>query len=235
MALAIVIDIVLILIFAGAVYSGVKRGLIKSVAGLLSFVGGWLCADRLSFVLDGILKRHIFLPMATKYVASGLQSAVQNMGAQMEAEIGALMEKASALIGMLSAIGLFPADAAEDPSRLIPGGIDTEALTARLTSELAEPLADKMSAIAAYLILFVVGYILFRVIFYFADLVSRLPVLNQVNKTMGAVMGLVLGVAYTFLAAKIISLVLGILCANGTLPTEIQVGFIYRLFTGGLF
>lgn len=218
---SIISDVVLIAIFVITFIVCCKKGLIASVARLLSLVGAIVFARMFSFVLESVLLRRVFGPFLHETVHGALSGAVESTETGVSAAMESVLAAAEEITGTFSALGL------SLPSVTIPEGVmDANALTQSLTEAIASPIAAWLSGLCAYIILFFVGYLILRLLFSLLNLLAKLPFLKSVNHFLGAVMGLVLAALYTLIGAQVLRFVYGILLANGTLSIGDGLGYI---------
>ena len=233
--LALAVDIVLIAVFALTVHRAWKRGFVDTVAGLLSVIGGVIAARMFGFVLAGVLQRKVFDPLIGDIVKNVIENALQT--AQMTAEAAA--DALTAAVGQaLESIRTYtdivgiPLDI--DPNLLScisPDTLGTGAAEPLILS-IAEPIAEKLAIWTSYLLLFLIAYAILRFVLRILNVVTRLPILHEANSLLGCVCGVLLGAAYAWITARLLSVVLGILVTRGTLPSDILTGYVFGLLTG---
>lgn len=232
---ALAVDIVLIAVFALTVYRAWKRGFVDTVAGLLSVIGGILAARMFGFVLAGVLQRKVFDPLIGNIVKTVIENALQSaqMTAQTAADaLTAAVTQALESIRSYTDIVGIPLDI--DPNLLkdiSPDALGTGAAEPLIVS-IAEPIAETLALWSSYLLLFLVAYAILRFVLRILNVVTRLPLLHEANSLLGCVCGVLLGAAYAFLTARLLSVVLGILVTRGTLPPDVLAGTVFGLLTG---
>lgn len=232
---ALAVDIVLVAVFALTVHRAWKRGFVDTVAGLLSVIGGVIAARMFGFVLAGVLQRKVFDPLIGDIVKNVIENALQT--AQMTAEAAA--DALTAAVGQaLESIRSYtdivgiPLDI--DPnllSGISPDTLGTGAAEPLILS-IAEPIAEKLALWTSYLLLFLIAYAILRFVLRILNVVTRLPILHEANSLLGCVCGVLLGAAYAWITARLLSVVLGILVTRGTLPSDILTGYVFGLLTG---
>ena len=229
---AMIVDLLLIGIFAITVYRSWKRGFVSAVAGLLSFIGAWIAAGMFSFVLDGFLQRNMFDPLVTDIVGSVITQAAENAASGVDSALDAVSASLESILAFTDTFSIpLPDDILP---QLSAGGIADSAALADLTAQISEPIAAALSAWTAYIILFAVVYILLRIVFSVLNLTMRLPLLNTANKLLGVICGIVLGAGYTLIAARLLALILGILVTREMLPPQVLDGVIFGIFSGSV-
>lgn len=191
---AILFDVVILLILAGFALHGASRGLLLSLCGLVAvlvaFIGGNFLADLLA-------------PKVADYLEPKFASAIESrLEEQMQAALpssdGALPEASvdvplADILDILKDMGLYQS-AVDAIDKAVEQGM----------TDVAASIAETV----AYMILFVAGFVIvlvaWTVFSHALDLVARLPGLHFLNKTGGALLGLVKGCAILFLCAWVI-------------------------------
>ena len=167
---------------------GAHRGFILSLCGLLAvlvaFVGASFAARTLSPMVADALE-----PKFASAIEEQLNASIQ----QQVAEEGsaALSPDDVPLDGVLNAL--------REMDKAVENGMTSVAASA------AAAVAAAIAQSAAYLILFLLGFALiliaWKLISHALDLVARLPGLHFLNKTCGALFGLVQACVLLFVAA----------------------------------
>lgn len=229
-------DGILIAVFLITVYRSCKRGFVNCIARLVSIIGAVICAGFGTFVLDGVLERHIFGPLLENTVGAILSNALDGVESSLETAAEAVKNAASELIAQAGALG-FSYDTAITEDLAAANDFDTlQQYTEKLTDDITQPIAARLSEIAAFLLIFFLVYWIIRAVFHVLSAVMRAPVLNSANRLLGFCCGIILGLAYTWLCAQVMALVIGVLYANGTIPADIAAamnGTIFEFFTHG--
>ena len=177
---------------------GARRGLILSLCGLLAFVvaflGASFAARTLSPAVAGALE--------PKFAAAIEEQLNESIRQQAEAgEAAVLSPDDVPLEGVLDALREmgFYETLINTVDRAVESGMTAVAASA------AAAVAAAIAQSAAYLILFLLGFFLillaWRLLSRALDLVARLPGLHFLNKTGGALFGLVQGCIILFVAA----------------------------------
>ncbi len=232
---ALTVDILLIAVFAWTVYRAWKRGFVDAVAGLLSVIGAVGVSRMFGYVLRDILKQKIFEPLIGETVAEAIEKAIAGVGETAaeasDAVTAAITQALDGVLAYAEKIGI-PWNVDSD---LLSGvrleGIGGEAADT-IVDGVAGPIAEALASWSAYLILFIIAYAVLRLLFRIVNVVMKLPLLHEVNSLFGCVCGVLLGAAYAFVAARLASVVLGILVTRGTLPPDVLGGTVFGLLTG---
>ena len=177
---------------------GARRGLILSLCGLLAFVVAFLGASFAARTLSPVVAD----ALEPKFAAAIEEQLNESIRQQAEAgEAAVLSPDDVPLEGVLDALREmgFYETLINTVDRAVESGMTAVAASA------AAAVAAAIAQSAAYLILFLLGFFLillaWRLLSRALDLVARLPGLHFLNKTGGALLGLVQGCILLFVAA----------------------------------
>lgn len=177
---------------------GARRGLILSLCGLLAFVVAFLGASFAARTLSPVVAD----ALEPKFAAAIEEQLNESIRQQAEAgEAAVLSPDDVPLEGVLDALREmgFYETLINTVDRAVESGMTAVAASA------AAAVAAAIAQSAAYLILFLLGFFLillaWRLLSRALDLVARLPWLHFLNKTGGALFGLVQGCIILFVAA----------------------------------
>lgn len=177
---------------------GARRGLILSLCGLLAFVVAFLGASFAARTLSPAVAD----ALEPKFAAAIEEQLNESIRQQAEAgEAAVLSPDDVPLEGVLDALREmgFYETLINTVDRAVESGMTAVAASA------AAAVAAAIAQSAAYLILFLLGFFLillaWRLLSRALDLVARLPGLHFLNKTGGALFGLVQGCIILFVAA----------------------------------
>ena len=177
---------------------GARRGLILSLCGLLAFVVAFLGASFAARTLSPVVAD----ALEPRFAAAIEEQLNESIRQQAEAgEAAVLSPDDVPLEGVLDALREmgFYETLINTVDRAVESGMTAAAASA------AAAVAAAIAQSAAYLILFLLGFFLillaWRLLSRALDLVARLPGLHFLNKTGGALFGLVQGCIILFVAA----------------------------------
>lgn len=177
---------------------GARRGLILSLCGLLAFVVAFLGASFAARTLSPAVADALE-PKFAAAIEEQLNESIRQQAAAGEAAV--LSPDDVPLEGVLDALREmgFYETLINTVDRAVESGMTAVAASA------AAAVAATIAQSAAYLILFLLGFFLillaWRLLSRALDLVARLPGLHFLNKTGGALFGLVQGCIILFVAA----------------------------------
>lgn len=174
--MAIIVDIVLVAVLALCVFFGWKKGFIHAISKFLTYI--------LSFVLANIGWKYLAvyigrLPFIKNLVTEGVEGPVFEEGASF-------VNKLKTMFSFLS-------------SDVVQNG-NAENTTAVVNNYLAETL----TMIISFAIVFIAALILLKLLFRLLDtIIKKIPVIKQINGTLGAVIGLLNGFIWTWAIANL--------------------------------
>ena len=198
MAIAILFDLIILTVLIVFALRGAHRGLILSLCGLLAvlvaFVGASFAASTLSPMVGDALQ-----PKFAAAIEAQLDKTIQQ---QLEAgEAAVLAPDDMPLDGVLDALREmgFYESLIDSVDRAVEDGLTAAAAGA------AAAVAAAIAQQVAYLILFLAAFALillaWRLLSRALDLVAKLPGLHLLNRTGGALFGLIQACIVLFVAA----------------------------------
>lgn len=220
MVLPIAIDIAILALLAICAIRGAYRGLVLSLCGLvaviLAFVGAGFLADAAAPVVAKYLEPKFAAAIETRLLEqmNGADSAAGVLPTGSPEAPASLPPETPGLPGteprefllqdvldVLKDMGLY-----QDLIATIENAVDqgmTE-VAASAAAAVAAAIARSVAYTIIFLVAFVVILLLWTVLSHALDLVSRLPGLNTLNRTGGALFGLLKGCILLFLCAWVL-------------------------------
>lgn len=220
----LIFDLILVAVLIFFAVRGARRGLVLSLCGLVAvlvaFAGAGIAARVLSPVVADFLE-----PRFAQAIEAQLNESIQHTEYISDQGGVATLPEEVPLGGVLEALremGFY---------ETLIDSID-QAVEAGMYQAAASAAAQVAAAIAqsvAYLILFLLGFVLILLVWWLIsqalDLVARLPGLHTLNKTFGALLGLVQACILLFVTAWLLQF-LGIL-----LPREaVEQTYLLKFF-----
>ncbi len=190
----ILFDLVILAILALFLWRGMSKGLVLSLCGLVAvlvaFVGSTLLANLLAPKVGQALEPK-FTQLIEEQLEGSLQGAHSAQAAPEEVPL-------SGVLDALRDMGLYK-DLIDNLDKAVRDGMADAAASA------AAQVAAAMAQSVAYMVIFLVGFLLLLLLWAILsrtlNLVTKLPGLNALNKTGGALIGLLKGVILLFIAA----------------------------------
>ena len=180
-----VLDIILIAIMIICIVYGAKKGFFKIFASLCSGIAALLCAYTFTPPLSGYIKDKFILDKVAESIGNTFASIAES------GDGGDKIYDISKLFGdsQFSAVAERAGISAEDLSAFANQS-SREAVEA-VARAVAEPLARAVAEIVSFIIIFIVAFIAIRLAAMLIGLVFKLPVLRNVDKTMGVIFGII--------------------------------------------
>lgn len=178
-----------ILIICSIYYA--RKGLL---AGIFSFVGGIVAV-----VASTLIARALALPIFDQFFRPSLEKSV----AEAIAEYSAITVEEL----MANVASFLPQAAVDAMSQQLgdTSGLTPDVFAARVIEDVVQPLVIPIITIIVFLVLFALLRVLLGMLISVFTSANRLPLLGTANKALGAVMGVLVGAFYIFLAVVILS------------------------------
>jgi len=205
--MGIAVDIAIVLIIALTTFLGYKKGLIKVAFSIVSFI----LAIIIAFILfkpvstlvinttniDDNLKQTIYEKLESK------ELTVENAEALEEQDVPQAV--VDDIVGYIKEAG----SQAQDDVALV----------------VSEQLTTTIINIGVALILFILARIILFFVRALADLIAKLPILNQLNKTGGTIYGVLKGLIIIYIILTVITLIMPVI-NNQTITDAINASYI---------
>lgn len=203
----LIYDLVILVVLVLFALWGRHRGLILSVFSLLALlvaiVGGFIVSNLLTPTVTEWVQ-----PMVEESVISAVQSALPEDAVDV---MGVNEQDVSDGFSLDTVQDYLKENGVELPEQvqtfldqLNEGKKDTPVSMEELTAAAAKQAAETIVRVVLFLLAFVLIMILWHLIARALDLVSRLPVLNAMNKLGGFLFGVVRGALFLFVAAWVL-------------------------------
>ena len=218
----IVLDVIILGIIIFCVYSGYRKGLIKTVMGIASFIIAFIMALRFSPPLSDFMYSKWIQPNLVSGLSKRIDDILGNVSLDRMVDDPARPDAFTNLIKDYGA-GI------PDVKEWITGGASSENLAANLV----EPVAKGISGFIAFAAVLIVSIILIKIIAAIINGIVKLPVLNFANKAAGAAAGGIYGIVLSYIAVILIYYVLPYLAANTPIASAGEVmddTFLFRWF-----
>lgn len=200
--MGILIDFILIATFVLAVWSGTKRGFIRSLMNIITFVAALLCGWYFYPPVAAVYNNRFML---NKFTADVYNSIKYIISSGIESlDISRLFaDKPDAFLDVIQRYNA-DFDIIENyyNKQVISGSED---VLADISARIAEPTAAGISEILAFITIFLGVVILLKIVTLILDLIFKLPVLNAFNRIAGFILGSVCGLAYAWILSIVIT------------------------------
>ena len=178
MEYALLIGVILFLAVMAAY--GYKRGFVRIVLSMLAMIVTIILASVLTIPVSGFIKE--------TSVGEGIRASVEEM-----------VEGAD----IIDAESINNLDLPK--TMLEPIAEGAESTQQAIGTYVADALTDTIINSLTFLILVIVIYIILKIVIAALDVVTKLPVLNSINKGAGAVIGLVQGLLFVWVGCLVLA------------------------------
>ena len=189
--MSLFLDFIIVLVFVLCIITGVRRGFIRSVMGIVIVVAAIIGSIKFTPKVAEYLNKNYITPGITSKVEKSIDSGVNGVESVDLKKL--FSEKSKALTDILEKFGIEFDDArdyyekeaeeSDDPEKSISGFI-------------AKPLAETVSKAAAFALLFLAISAVLGIILIIVDLLAK--ILKQINKSLGLVFGIIKGALYSW-------------------------------------
>lgn len=207
------LDAVVILIFLLCVWIGCKRGFIKTVTGIVAFLAALAVSALLSGSVAGLVYDKAIEPSIIETVDTQIE---QSEGTAIEGLGSAYQSLPDVVKNLLAQTGVENVD--DLAQKLM--SMDTNVPVSENINAVVEPVLLPLLKALCSLLLFFIVYILVLIVLRMLDLVAKLPLLKQVNKTLGLVGGIVSGALWALLAVTVLQILAATGAADGAITLQ---------------
>jgi uncharacterized membrane protein required for colicin V production len=203
------LDISLILILVITIISNWQKGFTRSILGVAK-------------TIVAILTSYLFGPPASAWVSEHL--ITERVTNAIYERLLAAMEAGSELVDLTTLLESLPSwmlsffeKTGVDPSTLM--GLPSDPASSQgvnlqdMAQSLAAPISQMISDMIGYTAVFLIAMILFAIVAYILGKIVELPILRQIDRTMGLVLGIfcafIYASVYTLLVYALLTLVEG--------------------------
>lgn len=205
--MAYVLDIAVVIVFGLMVYFGHRDGFIKTLAGTISFV----VALVLSSVLAGPVSELAYNKLVEPPVVTALEESIGDDSLAADSLTAAIEKMPGFVKSRLTAQGINDGAAV---LQFVNNAEKGETAVDSIMSKVIEPVTGPVLKVVCSLLLFFLFQVIISLILKLLNVLTKLPVLKQANKTLGIVAGVVQGALWAFLIATL----LYALAATGLVP-----------------
>ncbi|MHB1153669.1 MAG: CvpA family protein [Eubacteriales bacterium] len=200
--MGILIDIILIATVVLSIWSGVKRGFIRSLMNIITFSAALLCGWYFYPSLAVIYSSKYLLDKFTADIYNSINTIISS-GIESIDLSRLFADKPDAFLDITRRYSV-DINLLEEyfNTQVMKGSQD---ITADISTRIAAPVANGISEVLAFLTIFLGVVILLKIVTLILDLIFKLPVLNAFNRVAGFVLGSVCGLAYAWILSIVIA------------------------------
>lgn len=205
-ALSTGLDLLVVAILALCIVLGCRKGLVRSVIGLLgkiiSLVAAFFLSENLGVYLD---KNYMHTPMR-QWLINQLSPTAENINASLTSlDLDSLFsERPDFFVNIANLLNVNIDDMATRYLSIKTQGV--EQAKAAIIDVMISPVSSVLSRIAAFLIIFIVCSVGVAVLWWLSDLIINLPIVRQIDTLGGAVFGALNGILVVFVTVSVIGL-----------------------------
>lgn len=191
--MGILIDIVALIILAVAVVLGYRKGLIRSVMGLVSLVLSVVLAINFYSCPAQYLKKNVIEPHFVSSTSDKI-SALMNGGTEVIPPEKVFEDEPDALVETADRFGLDVSDIQkyyEEAVKNVVDSFDVEEIAQKISEFIVGSAVDTISNILGFAAVFLASLIVLNLLLLLINLIFKLPVLKLANKVCGALLGAV--------------------------------------------
>ncbi len=188
--LPIILDIAAVLILLLSALRGRKRGLIKTLSGIIVIVLAFTLAGRISSLTTPYISEKYVSPRIISAILPEAESVSGNNEANPDT-VGNIFLK----------LGI-PKNVVTDSINEFSGELSRDINNA--ASNISRSISYKVTYAVSFLIYFVVLLLLLSLIFKIINLAAKIPGINFVNKAFGLLLGFLLGYLFIIFASYIL-------------------------------
>lgn len=215
-------DIIIIAIIVLFIIIGVKRGIARSVLGIIGLFVTYAVANGLS----DWLSQAIYSSFLEETVVANVNDYMNSYGLEylLNNSFSALPEWIRWLVSLF---GGSSENLAESVSQTV-GFAESNATN--MVTQALEGVTVSAMRIVLMIVLFIVAYIIVRKLIKLVLKLFKAPVLKQVNGFFGGVLGAVNGVLCVWIFVNVLCVIAQI-TANDITSNELIDGYLFRLFS----
>lgn len=213
----LILDVILAAIFVLFAISGAKRGLIKSVCGMLVTIAAILIAVNFHAPVAEYFRHSVVYRQLKDNLNGKVEAYVAN--SMDEEKLGTLLDDApTGITALFAGFGIGTDEVRAKYAELVQNG--EAQIAEKLSDYIVEPAAKTLSDALAVLVVFLAALVLLNLAVWLLDLIFKLPVLHFANQFGGFVFGLAAGLLVAFLFCTAVHIALPYLPGAGISITK---------------
>lgn len=191
-------DIIIVAVIVLFVIIGTKRGIAKTFLSIM----GYMAAVALAYYLSGPLSQFIYDAFVKQTVVTNIEHTISESGVQnaMQNCLNALPGWVFALVSFVT--GIFGSDTS-NLTKFMTISDNASVSAASSIESMVAPVAVSVFKIFLEIILFVILLLIVKRLIRIVLKIFNVPVIRQLNKTLGGILGAVEGVLFVWLAVNI--------------------------------
>lgn len=221
--MSIILDIVLVAIFAAYVFFAAKKGFVRTLLELVAVVA----AIFLSFQISPVVSQTVYDGFVEKQIVTALEEQIsENVDAL------SVSEKANAVLDSIPDFAVSLASSAGVEISTIKEQIssqkfDSQNLAQSLVDKIAEPIVVGALTIIIFILLAVVLMVVLKIAAKYISKLFDIPLVKSVNRSLGGVLGAIKGVLVVIVICTALRFIFG--GGDGELSVAVNDSFVVGL------
>jgi uncharacterized membrane protein required for colicin V production len=226
--MSIILDTGILIIILLSIFVCFRRGLIKSLLGVVSnvasiFISTYLGSLLTTFIYDSFIKENII-----SSISSSIAENVSSSSQSVESATNNLPDYVNTILGLFG----YTTDSLNQG---VTTAIESQSLgVAQAIESVLQPIVTAIIGFLLVIVLFIIIRLILRKLIRMIDKVAKLPVLNTVNKLLGGLLGIVDGFVIAYFAVAITAILLPLITggsiAGDTLKSFAEDSYIFGFF-----
>lgn len=206
--ISIILDLIVILIIVFTLGRAIKTGFITTLFDAGKLIASIILAAIFkNKVSEYIMTTNIFANArnnVTKAITDTISGVGENIGTQEM--LAAFEENNPAIVKLITSFG---GSMEELSARLRESAAESSDNIANLAAEyIIEPAASICSAVISFAMIFIVAFLLLCIVQKLLNLIFELPLLKQINKVAGALLGIICAFLYVSLFCFVVTVII---------------------------
>jgi len=224
-----VLDIIIVAIIIICIALGYRNGFVKTVMNFLAFIIAFVMAKTFSPPLSAYFYSGYIKPNFVARVAADIESFLTR-----NINLDSLVQNPNPpdnFVSMLKGYGVDLPDVQKWVGDATSKGASE--LNEYVANNLVEPVAQGISYFLAFMAILLASILLLKIITALINRAFRLPVLNQINKIGGIILGFFYGLVLSYIFVYLSYYVFPYLAANtslGSVPEMIDSTIFFKWF-----
>ncbi|MBO5221256.1 MAG: CvpA family protein [Clostridia bacterium] len=202
-ALSALLDLGMVAILGFSIFFGIRRGLIRSVIRLVGSIVALVVALSFSAPLGSYIDENYVNAPMREWAIDQLSSSVESVSATDVNFDDLFADRPSFFVETCEFLGVNVDEMQASYESLKTDGVE-QAKSAIIT-QMVDPLSAIVSRGIAFAVLFIAAMIAILVISLFSRFLNNLPIIKNVDKLGGGILGAVTGILMCFIVVAIIS------------------------------
>ncbi|MBE6606002.1 MAG: CvpA family protein [Ruminococcaceae bacterium] len=191
--MGLIIDVISLFVLIMFICLGYKKGLIKSVMGLVSVILSLIVAINFFHVPSAYIRANVIEPYFSNETSKTF-SSLMNGGTEVIPIEKVFEDEPDALSETAEKFGIDVDEIKEYYNTAIKGivdSFDTKTIADKLSGFVVDSVSDTVSNVLGFLATFLASLLILTVLIWIINLIFKLPALNFTNKLAGALLGVV--------------------------------------------